>query len=87
MDREQSCAIMGGMDADEPSELDSRLERARDRYDRAYTELLAAIDEALDAGYGPSRIARYARWTREYIAQIRDGKTGRSKSRPGRTGE
>ena len=34
-----------------------------------------AIREALAAGRGPSRIARHAGWTKEYIAKIGDGKT------------
>lgn len=65
------------MDINEPNELDRRLARARDSYDRAYTELLATVREALQAGYGPSRVARHTRWTREYIAKIRDDRTGR----------
>jgi hypothetical protein len=67
---------MGTMEPDEPDELDRRLARARRQYDRAHTALLDTIREALAVGRRPSRIARHTRWTREYIAKIRDGKTG-----------
>lgn len=63
-------------DTTEPDDLDRRIERGRKRMDAGRAELLAAIHDALAAGRGPSRIARYAHWTREYIAQIRDGKVG-----------
>ena len=59
----------------EPNELDLKIERARKRLDSAHTDLMSAIREALGAGQGPSRIARHAGWTKEYIAKIRDGKT------------
>jgi len=64
------------VEANEPDELDKRIERARRRYDRTHADLLAVIREALADGRRPSRIARHARWTREYIGKIRDGKTG-----------
>lgn len=59
----------------EPDELDLKIERARRRLDTAHADLIAAIREALGGGRGPSRIARHAGWTKEYIAKIRDGKT------------
>jgi hypothetical protein len=65
------------MQTDEPDEMDRRLSRARKRYDDAHGSLLAAVREALAEGRRPSRIARHVGWSREYIAKIRDGKTGR----------
>ncbi len=59
-------------DAGEPDELDQRIHRARKRYDAARDHLMAVIGEALAAGRGPSRIARHAGWTREYITKLRD---------------
>ena len=47
---------------------------AKTAYDDARTALFAAIQAALDAGEGPSAIARDSGFTREYIAKIRDGK-------------
>jgi DNA-binding phage protein len=64
------------MEPDEPDDLDRRIARARAKYDRSHAELMTLIREALAAERGPSRIARHAGWTREYIAKIRDGKTG-----------
>ena len=72
----QSCAIMVTMEVNEPDDLDRRLERARRQYDRAHAGLYAVIREALAAGRRPARIGRHTGWTREYIAKIRDGKTG-----------
>jgi hypothetical protein len=63
-------------DATEPDDLDKRIERARGKMDAGRTELLAAIHEALATGRGPSRIGRYAHWSRDYVAKIRDGKAG-----------
>jgi hypothetical protein len=62
-------------DIGEPDELDLKIERARRRLDTAHADLMEAIREALGTGRGPSRIARHAGWTKEYIAKIRDGKT------------
>jgi hypothetical protein len=62
-------------DIDEPDELDLRIERTRKRLDTAHADLMSLIREALAAGRGPSRIARHAGWTKEYISKIRDGKT------------
>ena len=59
---------------DEPEQL-ARIARARSRMDRARADLFAEIRTALDAGTRPSRIARAAEFSREYIARIRDGKT------------
>lgn len=42
--------------------------------DRGRTDLMEAIREALAAGHGVTRVGRHAKWSREYIAQIRDGK-------------
>jgi hypothetical protein len=61
-------------DDTEPDELDEKIKRARKRMDAGRADLLAAIREALAAGRSPSRIGRYARWSRDYIAKIRDGK-------------
>jgi hypothetical protein len=62
------------MARDEPDEVDLKIERARARLDRARDDLLGAIREALADGRGVTRIGRHAKWSREYIAQIRDGK-------------
>lgn len=59
----------------EPDEIDLKIERARARMDRGRTDLMEAIREALAADRGVTRIGRHAKWSREYIAQIRDGKT------------
>jgi hypothetical protein len=68
-----SLAILPGMARDEPDEVDLKIERARARMDRGRVDLISAIREALDAGRGVTRIGRHAGWSREYIAQIRDG--------------
>lgn len=64
------------MDADEPNDRDRRLEQLRGDLDKAHAALIAAIREDLAEGKTPSRIARHAGWTREYIGKIRDGKAG-----------
>lgn len=46
---------------------------ARATYDEARAALFAAIRAALADGVGPSPISRPAKFTREYIAKIRDG--------------
>lgn len=56
----------------EPDELDKRIERARTRMDAARAALMAGIREALAAGRTPSRIGRYAHWSRDQIVKIRD---------------
>lgn len=53
-----------------------RLRKLRTDYDKARERLLAGIKDELDQGQTPSRIARSVDWSREYIAKIRDGKTG-----------
>lgn len=58
----------------EPDDLDRRIERARNKMDAGRAEMMAAIREALAIGRGPSRIGRYAHWSRDYVAKIRDGK-------------
>jgi hypothetical protein len=67
-------AMLIGMPRGEPDELDRKISLARGRLDRARADLMSAIREALSVGRGPTRIARHAKWSREYIAQIRDGK-------------
>jgi len=54
-------------------ELDE-IASARREYDTARRKLMAKIRIGLEAGHGPSAVGRAARWTREYIAKIRDGK-------------
>lgn len=44
--------------------------------DAGRAELIAAIRDAVDAGRKPSRIGRYARWSRDYITKIGAGKAG-----------
>jgi hypothetical protein len=68
---------MGGMEVDEPDDLDREIARLRDQLDATHADLIAAIRRGLDQGRRPARIARHARWSREYIADIRDGKAGR----------
>jgi hypothetical protein len=68
----------------EPDERLERIRRARSEYDRARTRLFREIADGLAEGealpekerrkLGPSAIGRAASFTREYIAQIRDGK-------------
>lgn len=54
-----------------------RIARRRTQYDRAYAALVAAIREDIAAGVvGITEAARQARWSREYIGQIRDGTAG-----------
>lgn len=60
----------------EPDDLDRKIDRARKRMDAGRADLLAAINEALEAKRSAIRIGRYARWSPEYIRQIRDGKVG-----------
>ncbi|WP_123471901.1 hypothetical protein [Streptomyces sp. CEV 2-1] len=55
-------------------ELSAAVEKARATYDEARSELFTAIQAALDGGVGPSELARRSKFTREYIAKIRDGK-------------
>lgn len=50
------------------------VKEARAAYDAARQTLFAAIRASLDAGNGPSQVARDSDFTREYIAKIRDGK-------------
>lgn len=61
-------------DTPEPDELDRRIDRARKKMDDGRAELLAAIRDALAIKRSPSRIGRHARWSRDYVAKIRDGK-------------
>lgn len=59
-------------DADEPDELDVRIERARKRMDAARRDLMAGIHEALERGRSPARIARHSHWSPDYIKKIRE---------------
>ncbi|WP_242892537.1 hypothetical protein [Actinomadura litoris] len=59
----------------------SRVEELRDQHDKVRAELFSAIRDAFPETHGQSakrgvlaEVARRARWSREYIAQIRDGK-------------
>lgn len=58
----------------ETTDHEKAITKARAEYDRARTKLFAAIRAALDDGVGPSAIARQSKFTREYVAKIRDGK-------------
>jgi hypothetical protein len=50
---------------------------ARARYDRAYTALISTIREELAAkAVTVTEASTQAKWSREYIAQIRDGEAG-----------
>ena len=54
-----------------------RIARARARYDRAYAALIGTIREELAAkAVTVTEAADQAKWSREYIGQIRDGKAG-----------
>lgn len=52
---------------------DKAIEQARAAYDKARARLFATIRDALADDVGPSQIARKSKFTREYIAKIRDG--------------
>jgi DNA-binding phage protein len=73
------------MDADEPDDLDRQLEQDRRALDDAHARLMSTIRTALDQGRGPSRVARHAGWTREYISKIRDGDAGGPLRRRGKS--
>lgn len=68
---------MGGMEVDEPDATDRRLEEARKQLDESHAALMQLIRDALAEGRRPARIARHVGWSREYIADIRDGKAGK----------
>ena len=53
----------------------ARIRKARSRLDRARADLFSEIRVALGEGTQPSKIARAAEFSREYIAKIRDGRT------------
>jgi hypothetical protein len=59
-----------------PEETDhgAEIRAARATYDAARTALFKAIRAALADDIGPSAIARDSKFTREYVARIRDGK-------------
>lgn len=58
----------------ETTDHEKAIAEARAKYDRARADLFATIRAALDGGLGPSAIARPSKFTREYVAKIRDGK-------------
>ena len=54
-----------------------KIASARARYDRAYTALISTIREELAAkAITVKDAADQAKWSREYITQIRDGESG-----------
>lgn len=61
------------IDRGEPDELDLAVQRARRRMDAAYRDLLAAIEAEYEAKRGPSRIARYAGYSREHVSKLHSG--------------
>lgn len=61
------------IDRGEPDDLDIAVQRARKRMDAAYRDLLGAIEAEYYAGRGPSRIARYAGYSREHISKLHAG--------------
>lgn len=61
-----------------------RIEKLRNQLDETHTQLYAAIRDAFPETHGqPARrgvlteVARRVRWSREYVAQIRDGRTAK----------
>lgn len=52
------------------------LRELRDTYDEARARLFSGIRRYLDQGESLAKIGRSVDWSREYIAKIRDGKTG-----------
>lgn len=57
---------------DQTRALEALIE-ARAHYDNARATLMSAIHAALVAGWGPSAVSHASRFSREYIARIRDG--------------
>ena len=54
-----------------------KIATARARYDRAYAALISTIREELAAkAITVTEAAGQAKWSREYISQIRDGEAG-----------
>lgn len=54
-----------------------RIANARARYDRAYAALISTIREELGTkAVTVTEAAGQAKWSREYIGQIRDGTAG-----------
>lgn len=58
-----------------------RIEKLRDQFDEIRSDLYEEIRDAFPENRGDkakrgvlSEVARRARWSREYVAQIRDGK-------------
>lgn len=70
--RELCRVMMSAMT--EPTDHEAAIAKARASYDTARARLFDAIKAALADGVGPSAIARPSKFTREYIAKIRDGK-------------
>lgn len=69
-----------------PAERLALIAKARAEYDRAHDRLFRQIDAGLDEWaelpqerkreLGPSAIGRAAKFTREYISQLRDARKG-----------
>jgi hypothetical protein len=58
-------------------DMTGKIARARARYDRAYAALISTIREELGAkAVTVTDAAVQAKWSREYITQIRDGESG-----------
>jgi hypothetical protein len=54
-----------------------KIASARDRYDKAYAALVGTIREELAAkAVTVKDAAEQAKWSREYVSQIRDGTAG-----------
>lgn len=54
-----------------------KIAQARARYDKAYTALVSTIrEEVTTKAVTITDAATQAKWSREYIAQIRDGTAG-----------
>lgn len=57
--------------------MSRKIATARARYDRAYAALISTIREELAVkAVTVTDAATQAKWSREYIAQIRDGESG-----------
>lgn len=53
-----------------------QVRRARAQYDTAYSRLISTIRDVLADGATVTEVAREAKWSREYIGQIRAGTAG-----------
>jgi len=68
--RQLSCGIIASVSDDGAR----RIAHARAKYDEWYARLVAAIRDETDVT--PTEAARRAKWSREYIGQIRAGIAG-----------